>query len=276
MTAAMPQPNTSPSQAPQPQPTAGPAIPAQTQPATQTPAKQTPAAQTPAAQTPAKQTNDPLLAFILTVLTPLLQTNSAEQAGAAARQAIAAYQATAADQLVSIAQVIGFALVSLDNLRLSMPAAMSVAMKLKLRGNANALSRSAQRATATLECQRRDAAYPFQPIPPDPAPSEPEPASAPTGQSPQILASLAAARLELQQAQAAPASNDRRIDLSWANAMADVATEFTTALPHLLPAERSNQLRRIGALAQTARALTRGEVPLRSRLLGSSAMRQAP
>jgi len=68
---------------------------------------------------PAAETTDPLLAFILSCLTPLLATSSLADAANAARQAIAAYNATAADQLLTIAQVVGFAIAALDNLRLS-------------------------------------------------------------------------------------------------------------------------------------------------------------
>jgi len=100
---------------------------------------------------------DPLLAVLLTLLTPLLTAGSAADAGRAAEQAVAAYRAGGQDQLVSIAQIIGFAVTSLDTLRLSMDADLSVPMKLRLRGNAAALSRSSHLATATLDNQRHEA-----------------------------------------------------------------------------------------------------------------------
>lgn len=212
---------------------------------------------------PTPETNDPLLAFILALLTPLLTTGNLVEARAAAQHAIAAHKATGGDQLISIAQIVGFALTALDNLRLSMPDDLSLSMKLKLRGNANALGRSAQRATTTLDGQRRDATATA------PAPT-PEPQS---DGVPDVLASLEDARTEIWQAPIQGACTDRQIDLSWANAMTDVAAEFTAGLANLPLAQRRTQLRRIGALAETARALSRGEVPLKSRLLGTTSLR---
>ena len=169
---------------------------------------------------------NPLQAFILTLLTPILPE-------AAARQAIAAYKSTGPDQLITIAQIVGFAVTALDNLRLSMPEDLSLSMKLRLRGNANALTRTSQRATAALDTQRRD---------PEPAPpAEPQ--------------------------------NDRQRDLSWASAMTDVAAEFAAELPNLPPEQRAAHQSRINALSRTATALKRGDIPLKSRLLGSTALR---
>ena len=90
---------------------------------------------------------DPLQEIIVTLLLPLLP--KADQARDAAGQAIAACRAQGQENLVSIAQIVGFALTALDNLRLSMPEDLSLSMKLKLRGNANALGRSSQRAAVT-------------------------------------------------------------------------------------------------------------------------------
>ena len=105
------------------------------------------------------QPADLLMEFVLSLLVPFLTTGSLTDpalARRAAQETIAAYKAAGQDQLVTIAQLVAFALASLDNLRLSMPQDLSLSMKLKLRGTANALNRSSQRATATLDRQRRD------------------------------------------------------------------------------------------------------------------------
>ena len=57
---------------------------------------------------------DPMLEFILGLLTPLLAIGDLSAARAAAHHAITAYQAAGTNQLISIAQIVGFALTSLD------------------------------------------------------------------------------------------------------------------------------------------------------------------
>jgi hypothetical protein len=188
---------------------------------------------------------DPLLAFILGLLNPLLKTTDA-----ATRQVLAAYQAAGPDQLITIAQIVGLALTSLDTLRLSLPEDLSLSMKLRLRGNANALVRSSQRATAALAAQRGETA-PRSSAPRSPAPrdsTEPTP----------------------------PAENptvSRQRDLGWATAMTTVAAEFAAELAQLPPDQQKAHLSRIGALNRTAETL---RTPLKSRLLNSAAMCPAP
>jgi hypothetical protein len=222
---------------------------------------------------PTPELDDALRAVILAFLAPILMTGDLAEARTAAQQAISAHKATGGDQLISIAQIVGFALTALDNLRLSMPEDLSMSMKLRLRGNANGLNRSAHRATATLDSQRR-AAAPAPTPRPDEAPfvptSTPEPQP---DEAPNVLTALHDARTELRRAQTPDLPADRQIDLSWADAMTDVAAEITADLANLSPAQRRTQLRRIGALADTARALSRGDVPLKSRLLGTTSLR---
>jgi hypothetical protein len=201
--------------------------------------------------------SDLLTEFVLSILTPFLMTGSItdpDLARRAAAETIAAYKAAAQDQLVTIAQIVAFALTALDNLRLSLPPDLSLSMKLKLRGNANALNRASQHAAATLESQQ-----------PAPDPTE-------------ILTALESAKAIVQQAKATkPATphpeRDRQIDLAWANAMTDVAAEYTAELPALSPAERQNQLARIGALSKIATSLSSGDAPpLKARLLGTTSL----
>jgi hypothetical protein len=248
--------------------------------------------------------DDPLLAVLLTLLIPLLTTGSAADAGRAAEQAVAAYRAGGQDQLVSIAQIVGFAVTSLDTLRLSMDAELSVPMKLRLRGNAAALSRSSHLATATLDNQRCQAAtLPApRPEPAGPIAVGPDPDEAP--RLARVLGSLQDAQAQVLQAETAlqaeatrqartnppteppggpiskPAGeraagglDQRQRDLAWARAMTDVAAEYSADMARHSPAQRRIDLLRIGALARTASALSRGDVPLRSRLLGGTLLR---
>ena len=95
-----------------------------------------------------------LMEFILGLLAPFLMTGSitdSHLARLAAAEAIAGYQARGQSDLVTVAQILGFALTALDNLRLSMAADLSLSMKLKLRGNANTLNRSALLGTEARE-----------------------------------------------------------------------------------------------------------------------------
>jgi hypothetical protein len=210
------------------------------------------------------QPSDPMMGFVISLLTPFLMgagITDIDLARRAAAETIAAYQAAGPspnNQLVSIAQTVAFALASLDNLRLSMPADLSLSMKLKLRGNANALNRSSRDATTTLDSQRRDT----QAAEPDPT---------------KLLAALEDTKTLVQQARTTPPPanpTDREIDLSWASAMTDVATEYTAELAQLQPAQRRTHLARIGALSEIARTLGRGDAPpLKARLLGGTSLR---
>jgi hypothetical protein len=202
-----------------------------------------------------------LTGFVVSLLVPFLMAGGItdiDVARRAAAETIAAYKAGGQDEIVTIAQTVAFALASLDNLRLSMQADLSLSMKLKLRGNANALNRSSRDATTTLDSQRRDT----------PA-AEPDPT--------ELRAALETAKTVVQQAQTTPhAANPtgREIDLSWASAMTDVAAEFSAELPNLQPAQRRTHLARIGALSEIARTLGRGDAPpLKARLLGGTSPR---
>jgi hypothetical protein len=198
-----------------------------------------------------------LTGFVVSLLVPFLMAGGItdiDLARRAAAETIAAYKAGGQDQLVTIAQTVAFALASLDNLRLSMPDELSLSMKLKLRGNANALNRSSRDATTTLDSQRRDTQ------------AEPDPT--------ELLAALEDAKTVVQQAQTTPLATDREIDLSWASAMTDIAAEFSAELPNLQPAQRRTHLARIGALSEIARTLGRGDAPpLKARLLGGTSLR---
>jgi hypothetical protein len=247
-----------------------------------------------------EQPSDLLIEFVLSLIVPLLMTGCIVDialARLAALETIAAYKARGQGELVTIAQIVGFALAALDNLRLSTAADLSLTMKLRLRGNANALNRASQRASIALQRPSLGADAPAGP------PSIVE--LAPDGADPlvaeaAVLASLDATRAALRQAEecllsdravgdkapSVPAPRDqatapdaeRRRKLMWASAMTDVAAEFSATLGQLSPMLRSAEMARIGVLNETARALSAGSVrpdrsaEFRSQLLGSTSL----
>lgn len=170
-----------------------------------------------------------------------------------------------------------------------MPPDLSLSMKLKLRGTANALNRASQHATATLDRQRRDITPPerdeteilaslevaktvvrqaLAAHPPAPIATPNHPAATPANP---IRVPDAA---ETQRKNIHALTTDRHIDCAWASAMTGVAAEYAAELPHLTPAQRQTHLARIGALSQISTMLGAGEAPpLKSRLLGSTTLR---
>ena len=182
--------------------------------------------------------------IVLALLTPFLMTGGAPEALArqAATETIAGHTAPA--PLIAVAQSTAFALTAIDTLRLSLPADLSLSMKLRLRGNANALNRSSQRS---------------QP------PAEPA-IAAPAADPAATIAALETAKTLVKQAK--PGA-----DAAWAEAMTDVAAEYQAALPSLSPADQQTHLARIGALSKIAATLSKGEAPsLKARLLASTAI----
>jgi hypothetical protein len=179
---------------------------------------------------------DLMLEFVLNLLTPFLVAGGLTDPAIArqtAKETIAAYNAPG--QPLTVAQIITFALAAIDNLRLALPDDVSMSMKLKLRGNANALNRASQKAADTLDA------------------TKPQTTNKPAG--PPL-----------------PASTQPQ-DQAWAAAMTEIATEYTAELPHLPPAQHRAHLARISALSDIAKTLaTNNAPPLKARLLGSTAM----
>ena len=201
--------------------------------------------------------NKPMLELVLNLLTPFLIAGGLTDptlARQAAAETIAAYNAP--DQPLTVAQIITFALAAIDNLRLSLPEDVSLSMKLKLRGNANALNRASQKTAAMVD---GPATVPDHgPQPPDPDPTE-------------AMASLESAQTLITQARTTNA--DRKTDLRWGQAMTDIAAEYTAELPALPPDQRRTHLIRIDALSKIASMLGRGDAPpLKSRLRAGTAM----
>jgi hypothetical protein len=166
----------------------------------------------------------PLMAFVLAILTTLIAPTLLDRrlARLAAEEAIAAYQPTSGTELIAISQIVAFALSALDTLRLSMPEDVSLSMKLKLRGNANAANRAVRDSTDHLTQSRRPAATP------DPVPAKPEPPTPParhlTGQDWANGMQAVAAKLRAE-----PSPAGHKTDKLWINALTGVANEIAHA-----------------------------------------------
>jgi hypothetical protein len=235
------------------------------------------------------QTATPLMQVILGVLTPLMLAGGITDPGLARRAAQEAIAACNPGPLIAIAQVVAFALAALDSLSLSAPSDTSITMKLRLRGNANALSRSSHRASATPPAQ------PTRPQanPPPVRTGTPDPPSIPGAENSSSSPRDHQDRNRLDRnrpdrnrpernspEQNSPERNrpdrdspdrnspdrqredrqreDRQRELTWANAMTDVAAECSRNLARLAPKQRRAELIRIAALRATAGQLTRG------------------
>jgi hypothetical protein len=170
---------------------------------------------------------DALLEILLALLIPILSTTDPALARRAAQQAIDEYRADTHGELVTIAQIVGFAVTALDTLRLSMAAELSNSMKLKLRGNANALSKVSHHATRALEKARQAADWTDTPEP-EPIPTEPVPTTLP------------------------PQEQNRR---HWANAMTTVAAELQAKAAHVPAAQRQSDQLWVDVLTNVATGL---------------------
>ena len=208
--------------------------------------------------------SEALMALIVSLLAPIflgVTAGDPNLARLAAWETIAAYQARNQADLIAIAQIIAYGLAALGSLSLSMDDNISVTMALRLRGNANALNRSAE--------QNRRALAKTETAPQPPVD---------TAYETEVLANLEAtkarvaeARARLHQAPPAPTQvptpaltlEDKQLQAAWAAAMTDVADEVTASIAHLPPAERKEASRRAALLSGCANDLLSGNVPPR-------------
>jgi hypothetical protein len=193
------------------------------------------------------------------------------EARLAAAQIIAAYQPAGSNQLINVAQVVAFAVTAIDNLRLSLPPDLSLSMKLKLRGNANALNRSARDNPHRLDAHRPNAHRPNAHRPnahrPDVTTGDRRPnAHRPNAHRPDVTTGD---RLPLSPSIASSTSPDptptdepRDNSLQWASAMTSQAAELRANAPHLPPAEQTRNSLWIDVLTGVANDLTLGKNPI--------------
>lgn len=214
-----------------------------------------------------------LMAFLLAALSPLMAATLADLhlARLAAQEAITAYKVRGQEELVTVAQIVGFALTALDNLRLSMPAELSLSMKLKLRGNAGALNRAARDSTRILEKGRRTA----EPLEPSLAEQAAlagwdEPDAAATATPPQPPSETGASLISapktgtpgpVQSGTLQPGTNPAEHEnrLHWARAMQTAAARLLADAAIVAPALRKTNAMWIRALTDVASDLTAGK-----------------
>jgi hypothetical protein len=163
----------------------------------------------------------PLMTFVLATLSSMMAPTLIDPrlARLAAEEAVAAYKASGETDWVTIGQIVAFALTALDTLRLSMPDEVSLSLKLKLRGNANAANRAARDTTALL-AKARHAPEPAARAAPPPTP----PAWHLTEQDWAAGMQAVAAKLQAEAAIASP--EQRKTDALWIGALTGVANEI--------------------------------------------------
>lgn len=226
---------------------------------------------------------DVLMNLVVALLAPMflcVTNGDVGMARMAAFETVNAHRARTHPDLLAVAQIIAFGLAALGSLSLSMADDVSLAMTLRLRGNAVALNRSAEQnrraigqsrggdpmsrhaeTAAVTETSARTAEGA------DPAPSEPFLSA----QAAQALAAESADRLRGPEQAAghatvpAPAqipvpatTEQKRHEEMWAIAMVQESGEIAASIPNLPPTERRAATLRAAALSSTANQLLAG------------------
>src|ERR1700722_13434922 len=111
---------------------------------------------------------DILMNFIVTLLAPMFLTASGGDIGFASMavlEAVNSYRVRTLGDLIAVAQVVAYGLAALGSLSLSMDDGIALPMILRLRGNANACTRSAEQNRRALEKTHSDDRQPHQTAP---------------------------------------------------------------------------------------------------------------
>jgi len=237
---------------------------------------------------------DILLHIIVSLLAPLFLVASdgdIQFARMAAIETINAYRARNPADLIVIAQVIACSLSALGSLSLAMADNLSVAMTLRLRGNAVALNRIAEQNRRAL-CEARPETAPVPEFDPESdldfdevtvianvaatqeraaqavarmqgeaKASRPPPTQTQAPAVPPPSAIPPASPISPPSAASEPTPADRERHAIWGAAAARVAQEYTASLPFLSPVERKNATIRAAALSSCANQLLAGNGP---------------
>jgi hypothetical protein len=224
-----------------------------------------------------------LVNLILALLTPMFLWSSAGDirlAHVAAAQTLNEYRIANRLSLFTVAKIIAFDIATLSSLSQSMYEDIAISLALRLRGNANSLDRSADRnrraweqasrsgtqdetedavEAAIAEAQRmvneakariHAAAQAAEKTQPD---ADPAPVTEPAAE-----ATPAPAPVPSSAAAPSAGTADQQHRSAWANAMTQVAEEFTDGLKDLPPEERWKEMARIEALTIAAADLASG------------------
>lgn len=212
-----------------------------------------------------------LLNLIVILLAPIFLPAAGADirlAQLAAIETINEYRACNNAGLLAVAQIVAFGLAALGSLSLSMQDDISIPMTLRLRSNANALNRSAEQNRRVLASL-------------DYAPQNTTMTEADHRQEAAVIAGVEAAQAAVSQAgrppqaqsnqpqpiQPTPAQTgtetmpdqEKQRRAIWANAMAEVASEYTASLPFLPPAERKVASLKASAMTASITALLSGD-----------------
>ena len=170
---------------------------------------------------------DILLNLVVIFLAPIFLSASngdISLARLAAIETVKSYRAHSHADLLAVAQIVAFGFATLGSLCLSMADDLSLTAVLRLRGNANALSRSAEAHRRRLEQSRANAG---QPQPPAHQPAQPSPTAPPATKD---------ATLAARPTPSVPATGPS--DAQWAAACAEAAEQIAAEVPHLPPKEQ--------------------------------------
>ena len=224
-----------------------------------------------------------VLNLIVTLLAPMflgVTAGDVALARMAAQETVSTYRTRDFADLVAVAQVIAFGLAALGSLSLSMADDISPSMTLRLRGNANALNRSAERNRRAMKDSSQDTAALHQVAPEPETPAIAEGSNPPdtqvflSTQAANVLAAEAAARLYGAEKLAVQSPNPVVFPMAaspiakpatqaqqqetWAIAMVNEAEEITAGLPRLPVPERKAASFRAAVLSSTASQLLTG------------------
>jgi hypothetical protein len=205
---------------------------------------------------------DILLNLIVILLTPMFLGVTAGDAGLArlaALQTVNDYRARNHADLIAVAQIVAFGLAAVGSLSLSLADDISMSMALRLRGNAIACNRAAERNR--LKLLKAQAEEPRQ--------AEDEPPPPPdmflSAAAEQLLAAEAQARLEqtispipVPTPAATRTPAEKRHQQMWAIAIAKESSDIAASLSQLPPAEREAAEMRVALLGSTAHDLIYG------------------
>ncbi len=148
------------------------------------------------------------------------------------------YRPTTRVELLQAAQVIALSMSSLDSLGEAFSTELTASMRLRLRGGANALNRSAEQTLRSLD--KRQAAEPVEAAqPPDPLPIDPpmQDAELPPVQPPTPIRAQSATPTPARPATPAPTQSHPAPEIFseaekhqiWADAMRELAAELAPA-----------------------------------------------
>jgi len=224
-----------------------------------------------------------LMNLIVAFLAPMFISVSGgdiNYARMAAIETVNAYRARNHADLIAIAQIVAFGLAALGSLSLSMADDISLSMTLRLRGNANALNRSAEQNRRALTASRATGPVPHHAETAGEPENQPalanhdrngtEPAAGteaakntdaqstlkigqvPAGQAPLPAPAPTAAET------VARLAAERRHHAIWATAMVKEAAKLTASIPNLPQAERHAASIRAAVLSSTANELLAG------------------